>query len=384
MAQWSMPVSRGWKLRVVAGKSAGNEYDLKPGRHLIGSGRQATIQVPDPSVAEEHLELDVQTGHVLLTDRSGRPNGLLVNGKPARQHQAQVGDEVQTGVFRFQLINAGLAAAKPAPADNWVESQATSLMARLGKLETHWQVALVSGTLAGLLLLLMALTSNPIMAPVTVLAVSIVAPATVIAYLVERFDKTGISLRTLALTFIFGGTIGFVVTIVAGSLAGAVTGGLILLPVFAGVFEEPAKLIATAWRWRHPTYDRPMDGLILGAVSGFGFAVFETAGYFLTVMLSDGLQSSIVVVFVRSLSAPFTHGLWSAIIGAAFWQAGRRPQTAIKDKRFLIALGTGVGLHALWNLGAGLGCAAPFILCGVAYLSLWQFRLRLQNKGYMQ
>ncbi|MCC9608615.1 PrsW family glutamic-type intramembrane protease [Blastopirellula sp. JC732] len=378
-----MPVSAGWKLRVTTGTSAGKEYDLSPGSYLLGSGPMATIRIPDASIAERHVELDVQPTQVVVSDRSGRTGGVLVNGKPEVWYQAGPGDEVAIGIFRFQLVNAGLAAAKPAAANDWLDNQVDSASQRLKKLQPHWQVALVSGSLATLLLILLAATSNPIIAPITVLAASLVAPATIMTYLVEKYDKTGISLRTLALTFLFGGAIGFAVTIIAGSLAGAFLGGLLLIPVFAGVLEEPAKLIATAWRWRHPVYDRPMDGLILGAMSGFGFAVFETAGYFLTIMMLEGVGQGIMVVIIRSISAPFTHGVWSAIVCAAFWQSGRKLKTAIFDRRFQIAMGTAVGLHAMWNLGASVGAIGILFCLGSATLSWRAFRSRLKNNGYM-
>ncbi|QDU93866.1 PrsW family glutamic-type intramembrane protease [Lignipirellula cremea] len=386
MSQWSMPIRAGWKLRVVTGASKGKEYDLKTGRYLLGSSPQSTICIPDPSIASQHVELDVQADHVQVVDRSGAFQAVLVNGRPQSHYRAAPGDEVRIGVFAFQLINAGVVAAQPpTAAPDWFEGHVDNWSGRLRQLAPHWQVALVTGTLASLLLLMMVLTSNTKLAPISVLAASLVAPATLLTWLIDKYDKTGISLRTLAITFLLGGAIGFVATLVSAMFIGLLLGGLLLAPVFAGVFEEPAKLLATAWRWRHPAYDRPMDGLILGAASGFGFAVFETAGYFLETMLEDGVGVGIWVVVIRSLCSPFGHGLWTAIVCAAFWQSGRKLKTAVKDRRFQIAFGTAVGLHALWNLGASigfLGLGLPFCI-GSAYLSYQQFFKRLNNNGYM-
>lgn len=384
MSQWSMPVSKGWKLRVNTGSSAGREIDLKIQRYIIGSGSGATIQIPDPSIAAQHVELNVQADCVIVSDLSGRTDGVLVNGKGQTNHRAAAGDEVKLGSFGFQLINQSLAQSSGPAKDNLLDTYADPVRKQLFSLAPHWQVAIVSGGLALLLLILMGVSGNPIMVPITVLAASVVVPASVMTWLIQKYDQSKISFRTFTLTFIFGGAIGFVFTMVTAMSVEMVLGGLILLPVFAGVFEEPAKLFATAWRWRHPVYDRPLDGLIIGAVSGFGFAVFETSGYFFSAMLEEGLSSSIQVVVLRSLCAPFTHGVWSALLCAAFWQCGRNLSTAYKDRRFLIALGISVGLHALWNLGASFGLFGLLLMIASGVMSFRLFQQRLADKGYMK
>jgi len=167
---------------------------------------------------------------------------------------------------------------------------------------------------------------------------------------------------------------------------------LLLLPIFAGLYEEPAKFLATAWRWNHPRYDRPLDGLIIGTVSGFGFAVFETAGYGFTAMASDeggGLGSLLYVMVVRSISSPFGHGLWSGIVAAAFWQNGRSLKRALNSRSFGVACLWAVGLHGLWNLGTifhgfkyGCGIYGYGISILSAILSVREYRRLLANKGY--
>ena len=163
-----------------------------------------------------------------------------------------------------------------------------------------------------------------------------------------------------------------------GGGGGLVTGGLLLAPLFAGLYEEPAKLLATAWRWKHPVYDRPMDGLILGVVSGLGFAVFESAGYGFRALLAGGHADLLRVMVIRGLTSPFGHGLWSGIVAAAFWQSGRNLRTAVKNRQFQMAVLWAVGLHMLWNSGFGrwIGVAVS------AYLSVREFRHLLANRGY--
>lgn len=282
------------------------------------------------------------------------------------------------GDFEFEFVNPGLAAAR-ATATSSARPRVESWLRRF---ERWQQVGLVSCVIALLLYALLTLTGNVIMIPATLLAMSLVVPATVIFYLVDKHDQTKLSFHTLALTFLAGGTVGVLAATVLAVAGGALSLGLLLLPVFAGVFEEPAKLLATAWRWKHPVYDRPMDGLILGTVSGLGFAVFETAGYGLYTLLTSGYEGLFGVMFLRSISSPFGHGLWSGILAAAFWQFGRDLRSAWRDRRFRVALAFAVGLHALWNVGAGVAILDVLAVAASAYLSWREYRRLLGAHGY--
>ena len=54
MAGWSIPIQQpkgGWKLRVLAGRSLGMEYDLPLSRYVIGSRPPANIVIADASIA---------------------------------------------------------------------------------------------------------------------------------------------------------------------------------------------------------------------------------------------------------------------------------------------------------------------------------------------
>src|SRR5262249_9412642 len=177
------------------------------------------------------------------------------------------------------------------------------------------RVGAVSGGVAATLFVLLATTGLPTLVPVTLLAMSAVVPATVLAYIIPKYDRKGISFQTLTLTFLAGWTVGGITAMLGFLLGDVLTGGLLLLPVFAGLAEEPAKLLGTAWLWGNPRYDHAMDGLILGTVSGFGFAVFETAGYGFTTLIATGDSGQLLqIMLLRGLTSPFGHGLWSGIL----------------------------------------------------------------------
>ena len=385
-AQMSVPINRGWRLRVTTGTSVGKEFPLPTGRHVLGSAPPATIVVPDTRIAPQHVSLDIRPDQVLMQDVSGG-RGVLVNGSPLASGRLTPGDAVLVGGFGFELANpavpSGGGGGPGGPAPVSLPPAVRSAAQRFTTLSLAARVGITSGAVALLLFLLVAGTRNPNLVPVTLLAMSAVVPATLICFLIERYDQTGISFRTLALTFLAGGTLGIIVTMVLELVGGTLFGSLALLPVLAGVWEEPGKLLGTSLRWKHPAYDRPMDGLILGTVSGLGFAVFETAGYGFTALTEGdgGVGGMLNVLVLRGLTAPFGHGLWTGITAAAFWQCGRDLRRAVKSKKFQTAFLTAVGLHALWNLGSVIPMAGWLCVGASAYLSVRVYRRRLASRG---
>jgi RsiW-degrading membrane proteinase PrsW (M82 family) len=378
MATWSLPVQQtkgGWRLRVLSGTSLGKEFELPLRQYVLGSRAPANIVIPDPSIAPQHVAIEIFPQYVLVKDCSGG-TGMTVNGKRVATAQLIPGDHVTAGTFKFEFSNPSYVSQGPA-------TRPGSLYHKFVSLALPLRVGAVTLAVATTLFILLVTTRNPNLVPVTLIAMSAVVPATMICFLVEKYDKTGISFHTLTITFLAGGTLGVISAMFGFIVGGLATGGLLILPIFAGVWEEPAKFLATSWRWRHPGYDRPMDGLIIGTVSGLGFAVFETAGYGFTFLIQEGDFGAVLrVLALRSLTSPFGHGLWSGIIAAAFWQCGRDLRRAVRERTFQIAVLWGVGLHALWNASAtipgfGIGCV---ILSAI--LSVREYRKLLLNKGY--
>jgi len=373
---WSVPIQAGWKLRVLSGSSLGKEYPLGIGSYILGSDPSAAIRIPDPNIAPRHLTLNVRADHVdLQCGTSG--SIVLVNDRSVTASQIRTGDRVQIGNFQFELVNPAVSpATKLTLFDFWAS--------KLAICPVYQRIAIVMGPLTLLLALLLVGSRNPNLFPVTLFAMSAFVPAVMIAFLIERYDRTKLSFHTLAITFLLGGSLGLVVTMVIGGVAGTLTGGLLLLPIFAGVWEEPAKLMATSWRWRHPRYDRPMDGLILGTVAGLGFAVFETAGFGFQALLDGGIERLLVVLVMRGLLAPFGHGLWSGLLAAAFWTCGRDVHRAAASKPFWKAVAMVIGLHALWNAGGAYSAISWIFTLLSAGISFDLYRRILARDGYWQ
>ena len=83
-----------------------------------------------------------------------------------------------------------------------------------------------------------------------------------------------------------------------------------------GFIEELAKILGVMVIVRHKRHDSEMDrlmemdGLILGAAVGMGFAALESTGYAFTAFLeSNGsISSAVEITLFRGLLSPMMHG----------------------------------------------------------------------------
>ena len=93
-----------------------------------------------------------------------------------------------------------------------------------------------------------------------------------------------------------------------------------------------------------------MDGLLLGAAVGMGFAALESTGYaFTTFVESQGVVTvSIAVTVLRGLLAPFGHGVWTAILGAVLFRQSQPQRFRLTGAVILAYLFVSL-LHGLWD-----------------------------------
>src|SRR6476659_368338 len=71
--------------------------------------------------------------------------------------------------------------------------------------------------------------------------------------------------------------------------------------MLVGLIEEGCKIVALMFLARHLPHKRQIDGLLLGAAVGMGFAALESTGYaFTALLLSHGyVAASIVSTVIR-------------------------------------------------------------------------------------
>jgi len=96
--------------------------------------------------------------------------------------------------------------------------------------------------------------------------------------------------------------------------------------------------------------DSEMEGLLLGAAAGMGFAALESTGYAFTVFVASGgqVEASIVETILRGLLAPFGHGVWTAILAAVLFRGSAADHFRITGSVVLTYLFVAL-LHGLWD-----------------------------------
>jgi RsiW-degrading membrane proteinase PrsW (M82 family) len=126
-----------------------------------------------------------------------------------------------------------------------------------------------------------------------------------------------------------------------------------------------------------------LNGLLLGAAVGCGFAAFESAGYALRFGIFD-VKNMIDVIQIRGLLSPFAHIVWTAVAGAAMWRVKKGGPFHIslcKKKEFYLPFLVITVCHALWNSEFQLPFWGKYIICGFV---AWIIALSLLNLGIKQ
>lgn len=182
-------------------------------------------------------------------------------------------------------------------------------------------------------------------------------PFTVLVLFFEFNVFRNISFYTVFKALFIGGGLALITTAVLPSfrLLGNTS---VLDALAAGVGEEIAKLLVVYWILkRNRAYPYILNGLLIGAAVGAGFAAFETAEYGLRNLLAeeDGWlgHRALFVLTLRNLLAPGGHVVWAALSGAALLSAMRREPLSpavFGRKAFWAAFLLPVSLHVLWDL----------------------------------
>lgn len=154
-----------------------------------------------------------------------------------------------------------------------------------------------------------------------------------------------------------------------------------------GLVEETGKALIIVYFVNKLKTNKILNGLLIGAAIGAGFAVFESAGYILNFALGENVPL-LDIVFTRAWTAIGGHLVWSAIVGAAIVIAKEQHGFEFKDildKRFLIFFLSAVGLHGIWDTSLtilGSDTLKIFILmgAGLKQVNLLQKEFKDQQK----
>jgi RsiW-degrading membrane proteinase PrsW (M82 family) len=204
-----------------------------------------------------------------------------------------------------------------------------------------------------------------------------VGPAVAYSLLVwwlDRYEKEPWGL--LAATFVWGALPAIFLSLLAEFIVGVPFSGLLTGAaldlvqgsVVAPIVEESVKGLAILMIFLvfRREFDGVLDGIVYGALVGFGFAMTENAFYFLGALLEGGVASWVALVFVRTLVFGLNHGLFSGIVGAGLGYAALANDTWKRCLAPVVALMAAIAVHAVHNLSTILGSE----LCWPLLLSL--------------
>lgn len=156
--------------------------------------------------------------------------------------------------------------------------------------------------------------------------------------------------------------------------------------IIVGIIEEVGKLVIIAFFIKQLNVKYILNGLLIGAAIGAGFAAFESAGYAFNWLMIFGEGAMLSNIFDRAWLSIGTHVVWAAISGAALvYVKGDAPlrNDHLTDTRFLKLFIVPIILHALWN--SPLYTLQQFYISYIVLIVVaWIFIFSLINAGLKQ
>jgi RsiW-degrading membrane proteinase PrsW (M82 family) len=171
----------------------------------------------------------------------------------------------------------------------------------------------------------------------------------------DRFEPEPRQL--LAIAFLWGASVAVVVSGLVNGLVEAAAGQDWSAMGSAPITEEVLKAAVLVWiyRARPDEFDGVVDGVIYAAMVGLGFAFAENVDYYGRALQQGGSGGLAVTFTLRGMIAPFSHPLFTAMIGLGLGIARQSTSRAAATAAPATGLVGAVALHALWNAGASAG-----------------------------
>ncbi len=208
-------------------------------------------------------------------------------------------------------------------------------------------------------------------------------PLSIMILFYEINAYRNISIFAVLFTFLVGGCASLLATLLLHFFIGA-TDIVILTTFLAAAFEEIAKVaIVYIILRRLSSCKSILNGLLIGAAVGAGFAAFESAGYAFNCLISEDVDSMYFVTYLRAFLAPGGHVTWAAISGAALMIASKGQPLTIKvfsSNKFWRLFIIPIVLHTMWNM------PLPYMFIKLISLTIivWIVTLILVEMGLKQ
>jgi protease PrsW len=412
-------------LACVSGPDQGKQLTLSERAGLIGRAPDCHLVSADPEVQARHVAVVLREGSVRFL--AIEPAVTLVDGQtlnqgallPAQQLRIgsslwriegalpvpvseslleRLGEKISSaaGVERIQgwsaqeMFSEVLKHRTPEESEEYFDAGTRATTPALTAVSTDWPKpwAFFRALTLSLLLYLGFVAAwnefgNPYLLPGLIMVGAFAVPLSILIFFFEMNVLRNVSLYQLIRLVLIGGVLSIVISLFGfrysrlDNWLGAMSAGLV---------EETGKLLAVLLLVNNRRYPWLLNGLLLSAAVGTGFAVFETAGYaFYWGLLQRGAGGMMEILLTRGvLSILGGHALYTGISGAALWRVrGGRPfeWTMLRDPRFLRLFGLAVVLHMVWNSPLDLPFLLKYIVVGFA---AWVALLGLIQEGLKQ
>lgn len=178
--------------------------------------------------------------------------------------------------------------------------------------------------------------------------------------------------------FVLGGALSLIFTILLSTIGFNMDIATYEGALMVGLVEEVAKAVVVAlFLFKSKKSNYILDGLLIGAAVGAGFAAFETAGYILKFGLSSGNAAMLNIIKLRGFLAPGGHVAWAAIEGGALMYVkgfDKLDKRHLSDKRFLLICLIPILLHGIWDMPISSPyCIVQIILTIAAWIVIIYF-----------
>ena len=233
------------------------------------------------------------------------------------------------------------------------------------------------------LLALLRIFENTLAYPGIIFIGALAVPFSLLVFFWELNAPRNINIFDVIKIFFWGGVSSLLLTMIFSRII--VVGEVDYVgAIMIGVIEESAKFVVVAYFLRGSKRKYILNGLLLGAAVGAGFAVFETAGY----EFAYGLQIPILmrIIYTRGVLAFGGHIVWTAMSGAALAMVKEDDRLKInhlKDIKFLKYFILTVVLHAIWDMPISNSSEIPFAQ-GILTIIAWIIILILISSGLKQ
>jgi RsiW-degrading membrane proteinase PrsW (M82 family) len=212
---------------------------------------------------------------------------------------------------------------------------------------------------------------------------SFMTPISLLIFFWEINILRNTSIYKLTMVFLRGSIIALLSTVIIYSLLDGNESSLLI-----GFVEETAKVLTLLMLANRKDNKYILNGMLIGAAIGTGFAAFESSGYILVSALAYGIKAMTQTIFWRALLAPGGHIAWSCLTGAAYLSVkGDRPLriSMLFNFRFLGVYLLVIILHTIWDMPISqlVIFNVPIFQIALTIIS-WLFLFRYIRKGIKQ